>query len=214
MLVTAEMRWFWRGAPPAGMGEWFHDTAVHAGAAGGGKARTVEYVLDPAQVELGIKRRRGKRGAEIKGLVAAHWGDVSIGPFSGTIELWTRWTSEALDIELLPRISLEKRRWLRTFDTSTAAAYEVPLDESGRPLGQRPRPPSGCHVEWTHLTFAGGERFFSLAFEAFGKVRSVEMDLCAVAVLLASRRPPALRGGELASYPAFLARHAPGRASL
>ena len=54
MLVSAEARWFWNGAPPRDLERWFAERPI---AAGGGTPRVDDYLLDARQQELGIKRR-------------------------------------------------------------------------------------------------------------------------------------------------------------
>ena len=66
MLVSAELRWFWRGGVPAAVDAWFWKREIPAG---GGNVRTDEYLVDRSQIELGLKKRGTKPGIEIKGLV-------------------------------------------------------------------------------------------------------------------------------------------------
>src|SRR5262245_8798045 len=70
MFVSAEIRWFWHNVPSAEFQHWFLSADAHGYAAGGGTPREDRYLLDPGQVELGIKMRGPKPGAEVKGLVA------------------------------------------------------------------------------------------------------------------------------------------------
>jgi hypothetical protein len=55
MEVSAEIRWFWQGAGPAGLQGWFNLAEFHDCAAGGGGMRTDAYLSEPQQAELGIK---------------------------------------------------------------------------------------------------------------------------------------------------------------
>jgi hypothetical protein len=55
---------------------------------GGGLLRLDEYLSDPNQCELGIKRRGGKKGVEVKGLVTHAEQQLAAGPFVGPIEIW------------------------------------------------------------------------------------------------------------------------------
>src|SRR5262245_44954616 len=61
MQVSAETRWFWSESVDA-FREWFGGSAAHGGkeAGGGAASRTDEYLRDPKQAELGIKKRGGK----------------------------------------------------------------------------------------------------------------------------------------------------------
>src|SRR5262245_21323761 len=96
MLVTAEIRWFWGGAPPEPFKEWFLAAPVHPFPAGGGSAeRTDEYLFEPGPSELGIKARGNKPGLEIKGLIALLPDAIPDGPFKGSADLWSKWTSHS-----------------------------------------------------------------------------------------------------------------------
>src|SRR5262245_28466185 len=123
MLVSAELRWFWRDCLPPGFEQWFRNAGFPP--LGGGNSRDDEYLIDAKQAELGVKLRGGKEGVEIKGLVENR--TFLPEPFSGTVQIWTKWTSEALTIDRLPRISVRKTRWLRKFDTSRSEIRELQL---------------------------------------------------------------------------------------
>jgi hypothetical protein len=200
MLLSAEVRWFHRG--PCALRDWFRDTGIHACPAGGGQGRTDRYLRDAAQEELGIKRRGEKRGIEIKGLVAAR-SNLAEGPFVGRIELWTKWTSEALELPHVGTVLTEKVRWQRKFDTRARSPLEVELDASEQPI-RRSFPDRSCNVELTEVRILG-EVWWTLGFEAFGAIDTVEADLRAVAALIAAeRRPPRLDGWMEGSYPRWL----------
>jgi hypothetical protein len=208
MQISAEIRWFWRNTPPPGLEDWFYNADSPFCVAGGGKTRVDEYLRDPRQIELGLKRRGGKQGVEVKGLVAVLWDGLAVGPFAGPIELWTKWTSEPLALPSGALFAVEKRRWLRKFDTSLARPQEIPLDADEQPLDKRPLPVLGCNVEFTQITLAGDSVWWTLGFESFGTIWTIANDLRAVATTLAVRQPPALGEGLLASYPAWLSEHA------
>src|SRR5262245_31009040 len=71
MQLSAEVRWFGLGSLPDDLKSWFLGRA-HAFrySAGGGHSRTDVYLL-LKETELSIKKRGGKRGFEVKGLVDA-----------------------------------------------------------------------------------------------------------------------------------------------
>ncbi|MEO8036821.1 MAG: hypothetical protein ABI837_20480 [Acidobacteriota bacterium] len=203
MQVSAEIRWFWSGDAP-GVAQWFRSTALHALAAGGGGERTDEYLADPSQNELGIKLRGGKKGVEVKGLVARLPIALAEGPFGGPIELWTKWTSPALELKPEVRIAVVKERYLRKFDGALATPQEIALGGNEKPIGAVTLPDRGCNVEFTSVRVGSGPTWSTLGFEAFGTLDTVESDLRRVAALLATRQPPSLAGATLASYPTWL----------
>src|ERR1035438_5096441 len=67
MKVSAEIRYFWRGAAPGGLEEWFRSGEGQPFPAGGGESRLDEYLRDADQTELSVKRRGEELGVEVKG---------------------------------------------------------------------------------------------------------------------------------------------------
>lgn len=206
MQVSAEIRWFWLNAPPDGPEDWFCKAESHGCPAGGGKAREDAYLRDLGQPELGLKRRGGKKGVEVKGLVAVLWGGLVVAPFVGPIEIWSKWTSEPLELNSV--VAIEKVRWLRKFDTGASSPLEIPLNDEEKPIDTRPLPNLGCNVELTRVKLPDGVVWWTLGFEAFGTISTVANDLQAVTTVLAARRPPTLGEGWRISYPAWLIEYA------
>ena len=207
MWISAEIRWFWRGAPPAAFQEWFLSSVAHPYAAGGGAAREDVYLNEPGQTELGVKSRGGKPGTEIKGLVATLPDAVLDGTFKAPAELWTKWSSSALPLPSMQAILIKKTRWLRKFDTTGPAPREVEVGPDEEPL-HGARPAAGCNVELTELEIAGAT-VWTFGFEAFGELKSVSAHLQAATALLAARNPPAMGDAVPASYPAWLSASSP-----
>lgn len=205
MQVSAEVRWFWSNPVPE-LEKWFRDAGSHGFPAGGGSPRTDEYVRDPEQVELGVKRRGKKKGVEVKGLVRVDWSGQAVAPFSGPIEFWTKWTAAALDLGASAMVITEKTRWLRKFDTTGPIPHELQLDADEKPMQGTSLPALGCNVEFTHVKVPQGVEAWTLGFESFGTLETAGNDLRAVASLLADRVPPVLPVGLRMSYPSWLAR--------
>jgi hypothetical protein len=206
MQVSAEIRWFWRDVPPPNLEEWFRDATEGTCAAGGGEKRVDDYLCDHNQSELSLKRRGGKAGVEVKGLVAAHWSKVTsdANPFVGPIELWTKWSSEVLDLGSGSTIPIEKIRWLRTFDTGKKPPKEIPVDSKEKPIVGPAFLECGCNVELTGIKLPNGAIWWTLGFESWGAIQTLDKALRDVAKTLAARRPPQLETGLLASYPVWL----------
>jgi hypothetical protein len=201
MLISAELRWFWRGSLPSALEAWFRSGAL---ASGGGKLRNDEYLMDPLQRELGIKKRSGRAGIEIKGLVEVRARLLM--PLDGCVQVWTKWTSKALTIDHLPRLVVQKTRWLRKFDTSGSAVRELELDADERLRDEAmPLPEQGCHVELVDLSFGNEpEHWSTFGFEAFGPLNTVERSLQRTIASMAPLGPDALAGGLEMSYPEWL----------
>ncbi len=202
-LHSAEVRWFWRAIAPPGIEEWF---ARKASALPPGRGeRTDLYVDLGTSAELGVKLRGGK-GPEVKGRLATLPVPLDAGPFRGPIERWCKWTADGLVLHGSTTVAVPKVRLLRKYeiDRRGAPPVEVPL-EGEVPAGGRTFPARGCNVEWTAIRLAGGDRWWTLCFESFGEVETLEPSLRAVAAHLAALAPPPLPDGTPGGYPAWLA---------
>ena len=199
MLVSAELRWFWRGGLPPAVDTWFRNAEFPPG---GGRPRTDEYLVDRRQIELGVETRGRKAGVEVKGLVGLR-RTVSV-PFPGRVQIWSKWASDTLTIDHLPRVAIEKTRWLRRYDASGPEVVEIELDDEERPRSSPDLlPECGCHVEVVSLRVDGDDpKWASVGFEAFGDVSTVEDALDRTLRHVARNNLPA---GRDLSYPAWLA---------
>jgi hypothetical protein len=208
MQVSAEVRWFWADTPPSDLADWYRRRAGQH-APGGGLHREDVYLLDTSQVELGLKTRGTKPGVEIKGLVRTSSAAIGQAPLRARAELWTKWSTQSLDLSGRSTVTLDKQRWLRQYDTSRRdALVEVALGADEAPL-DGPRPQRGCHVEWTCVRLGNGRVWWTLGCESFGaRVEELEDNLGRMLEHLAGTAPPALGAALEASYPTWLARHA------
>jgi hypothetical protein len=228
LLLSAEMRWFWKDSAPRGLSEWFHDESIHGCGPGGGPPPRVDvYVIGDASGELGIKVR-GTKGkgmgeigptpqsdVEVKGLVAFDETGSQARPFAGPIEVWCKWAFPQMDIGVAQTCWVMKTRWVRKFDARGLVPVEIPLGPDEWPLNGLSRqdlPVRGCNVELTEVHLEDGERWATLCLESFGELGTVKDDLRVVAASLAGRGPlPDLGGGQLLSYPRWLALRAASR---
>jgi hypothetical protein len=207
MLISAEVRWFWRATVLSDFQRWFCESDAHSFPAGGGKARTDQYLRDPEQVEMGIKRRGHATGVEIKGLVMLVPETITFGHLRGPAEIWGKWNSTKLKIDTPSLIAVRKHRWLRKFDTASEMPVEIPLDTSEQPITEHRLPQEGCNVELTRLDFPRGDEWWTLGFEAFGAFERVRRSLHSVVQIVSTRQPPELHDAILASYPRWLAEY-------
>jgi hypothetical protein len=166
--------------------------------------RTDRYLKDGTQHELGVKRAAAARAS--KGLVVEDFGRIASGPFAGQLQLWGKWSSNALSVPSDATVATDKRRWQRAFDTGRGAK-EIPLARGARPFGAHEFPQRGCNVELTSVTLPGGSVWWTLGFEAFGPLDSLERSVRATATLLAARRPPLARNPRQLPRLAAHARH-------
>jgi len=206
MQISAEMRWYWSETVPGELIRWFNESTSHGCiSGGGGEPRKDSYLLDPMQAQLGMKIRGKKKGVEIKGLVETIADGCKVKPFAGQIEIWTKWTTEALSFDDKKLIIVDKFRRLRKFDTSCTNIFEICLDKDEQPKGSANSPNVGCNVELTTIRIEN-RRWATLGFESFGTLGTVVDSLCRTVSLLASRDPPPFDEGWLASYPLWLQR--------
>ena len=195
MRLTAELRWFWQGNPPAAFKGWFLGHGPSWAALGDSESRTDRYLRDKDQPALGIKKRGGAEGIEIKGLVSRCETILQVAGMSGPVELWTKWSSHSLDVSGAPLVSIKKQRWMRKFEINSGAVAEK----------SDPHRSSGCDAELTLLEDNATLPWWTFGFEAFGSLEQVERYLAATVAVFAERGPPPLAGGEPNSYPGWLA---------
>jgi len=203
MLLSAEVRWFWQGSMPPLSG-WF---AAWSPGPGGGTERPDKYLVDPSQTELGIKNRAAKPGLEIKSLVSVR-RLLRLGPLTATAQIWTKVPTNSFDLAGLPCVTVNKRRWLRKYDTANSKAREIELGKDEKPISGE-WPVNGCNVEFTEVWFEDSTKLWtSLGFEAFGPLERVEETLAAIVEHVGSRRFPDVGPGITMSYPEWLAEQA------
>jgi hypothetical protein len=204
--LSAEIRWFWQGTGPPSLKEWFTEASCHNFPAGGGTRRVDAYLSDPRQVELGVKLRGNKTGVEVKGLLAVLAESCQDSPFVGPIEIWAKWSSEALSLAGEDLVLVSKRRWLRKFGSLGLELREIALDVNELPIDGRRLPEEGCNVEYTEISVEAGLGWVTLGFEAFGTLDNIAACLRRATTRLSLRQCPVLSGGWSASYPRWLQR--------
>jgi hypothetical protein len=178
MLVSAEIRWFWPDSPPDGLESWFRAGTFPPGG-GNPPPRLDEYLVDPGQCELGLKKRGEKKGIEVKGLVTTSVQPVQIGPITARIQVWTKWTSESLRLDGMTTVGTYKLRWLRKFDTTGPTIRELVLGKDEALVNKEDDlPAQGCNVELTIVSLKeNGPKWWTLGYEAFGSIDSVKENL-------------------------------------
>ena len=151
-----------------------------------------------------IIRRCQPKCLEIKGLVTICRSEaVSFAPY---VELWCKWSLEASALKATKKVTVQKTRWLRTYDTTSRIA-EIPLQTDEKPLNGQPLPHQGCSVELTKIQLAEEARqWWTLGFEAFGDLDSAPGNLQVTAQFLIAQSMPFPSFGEFINYPSWLAR--------
>jgi hypothetical protein len=177
--------------------------------AGGGKDREDEYLFDRSQPELGIKTRGDKKGVEIKGLVNTLPDPRSTSCFPGHFQIWCKWTSNLVSLQGLPTLLTRKTRWIRKYDAGLQWLQEIKLKEDELPVDPSlGLPAEGCNVELTKVAIVSPASetvsWWSLGFEAFGSLQSIESNLTKTVAFLANQDSPMPPEGQQLSYPAWL----------
>jgi hypothetical protein len=104
-------------------------------------------------------------------------------------------------------MTVQKTRWLRTYDTSQADIVEISLQANEKPLNGQPLPRQGCNVEITKIRLAEDPRqWWTLGFEAFGDLDSAPANLQMTAQYLIAHSFPLPSSGEFLNYPSWQAR--------
>jgi hypothetical protein len=221
MMLSGEIRWFWKTRSPKGLLEWFIDEDIHGCKPGGGPpGRKDVYLVGNDLGELSIKTRGGTgsdddgrsssdcQDVEVKGMVAVDWGVLNFTFLTGPVEFWGKWPFHCLDIARTEKYELQKTRWLRKFDTGGAYPVEIPLGPDEKPVDESIEnawPILGCNVEMTEIRVSKGEKWFSFCFEAFGDRKTIADDLRAVVITINSRGAfPDLRSGICLNYPRWI----------
>lgn len=213
---SAEARLWWQSDDRSDVEDWFEGlSTVLPGGPGRLQRptilaeRTDVYLQDSAQTELGVKLRHAgedRERLEVKSLVVVHQDAPPLGPVS----LWVKSSSNALRLDPGTTISTYKSRRLRKYEWLGASLTEIELDSAEEPKnGSRPK--EGCGLEFTRVRVAGSSAlWWTLGFEAFGALDSIEHILreC-IAMTAGHYPPPALTQAFAASYPEWLT----GRAS-
>ena len=203
MMLSAEARWFWRGAPPAPFEEWFLASSAFKTAAAGGDTRCDRYLRAPSRVDLGIKQR-GSGGVEIKGLIARGQGSLNLANLHAPAETWAKWSARTLDLSGMPLLPVGKKRWLRTFRPVGGDMREV----SGADNGKEPDGVVDCQAELGKLTAPDESIWWTFGFEAHGALGEIERILEKTVADAAARAPPPLPSASPANYPAWLSSQA------
>ena len=201
MLISAEIRWFWRGSCPQPVRDWFFKSGLPPG---GGHSRIDRYASQRHEAEISLKKRGDKREFEVKGLVTTR--RVSeLEPVAPHIEMWCKWSCTIPSLNLRDELAVTKTRWLRKFDTSKYVRSEIPLDANEKTTAGYSLPVQGCNVELTEVQMAGHSGlWWTLGFEAFGDLDSVSTNLTLTLLPEKTALVRIVTSGEFLSYPAWL----------
>ncbi len=203
MFPSLEVRWFYQGALPGEVVDWFHDCEQEPEE----QPHRLDYYLRLGTTDsLGIKLREGR--IEVKQRVRQH-GVAQLGErATGLVEHWRKWSFGLADagtsfgdilVPVQSWIGVQKQRKLRK--------YQLAGDDRLLAVGAGEYPERGCAGELTAIRIEEQE-WWSLGFEAFGEESSLkEILMLAVGQFLSRKRVPFYFHAEHSyGYPSWLAR--------
>jgi len=203
MLLSAEIRWFWKG-PNSDLDRWFTNMPEKHSP---GLRMVHTYLFETDQYELGVKIRDSKPGLEVKALIGER-AKLTLGGLQATAQLWTKVDSKELSLAGKPSVQTKKTRLMRKYDTTQRRIREIVLNEKEKPRSDEPLPAEGCNVELTTVTVDDGEvEWVTLGLEAFGSLDKVEQSLAMTVEHLNSLARLNLTAGLELNYPRWLARY-------
>ncbi|MEG3911296.1 MULTISPECIES: hypothetical protein [unclassified Microcoleus] len=200
MRASLEMRWFYSGALPKSINQWFGSESL-GGYLSPPEEREDIYLLVPSCDYLGVKLR-GKT-LEVK------WRQGELGTmqfgnrWEGKAEKWLKWvcadTMAPIPADILATgkwVAVKKKRAQRLYQVSTPGSLmSVPVEA---PI------PQGCTVELTQLNI-NGSAWWSLGFEAFGSESCLTESLQTVATWTSkSYQAQKLKAEDSSAYPIWL----------
>ncbi|HSF73696.1 MAG TPA: hypothetical protein VLA84_07840 [Microcoleus sp.] len=200
MRASLEMRWFYSGALPKSINQWFGSESL-GGYLSPPEEREDIYLLVPSCDYLGVKLR-GKT-LEVK------WRQGELGTmqfgnrWEGKAEKWLKWvcadTMAPIPADILATgkwVGVKKKRAQRLYQVSTPGSLmSVPVEA---PI------PQGCTVELTQLNI-NGSAWWTLGFEAFGSESCLTESLQTVASWTSkSYQAQKLKAEDSSAYPIWL----------
>lgn len=180
MFPTVETRWFYRGAIPPAVADWYHSGYAPEVQ----PTRTDNYLQPDPPGSTGIKLREGR--LEIKQRVRQYGVTCFHERACGEVEHWQKSSFEAETgpgaLMALVRpgatwIAVQKARELRRYRVLDAPTGEAATVEAMAVVDYAER---GCSIELAEIE-VHSEPWWSLAFEAFGPENTLLENLIAVA---------------------------------
>lgn len=204
MRYSAESRWFFNDALPAGVDDWFQE-----GRPVEPESRIDRYLVFPGCDCVGVKVRDADHSNGGKFEIKALIGSPQVTRFSSKVtartDAWVKWTSpaesslswvEAIIASEPSWLIIEKRRSLRKFSLDGNIYAEVTIDT---------QPEEGCNVELVTLQ-VDGDPWWTFGFESFGPREAVRSHLLTGATRWFERDAPCTFGViQSLSYPTWVA---------
>ncbi|MBD0308589.1 MAG: hypothetical protein ICV80_10830 [Microcoleus sp. T1-bin1] len=200
MRASLEMRWFYSGALPKSIAQWFGSDSL-GGYLSPAEEREDIYLLVPGCDYLGVKLR-GKT-LEVKWrqgeLGAMHFGNR----WEGKVEKWLKWVC-ADTMAPVPADIVATGKWVVVKKKRAQRLYQVSAPGSLMSVPVEAPIPQGCTVELTQLNI-NGSAWWTLGFEAFGSDSSLTESLQTVAAWTSKTyQAQKLNVADSSAYPIWL----------
>ena len=200
MRASLEMRWFYSGALPKSIAQWFGSDSL-GGYLSPPEEREDIYLLVPGCDYLGVKLR-GKT-LEVK------WRQGELGAmqfgnrWEGKAEKWLKWVC-ADTMAPVPADILATGKWVGVKKKRAQRLYQVSAPGSLMSVPVEAPIPQGCTVELTQLNI-NGSAWWTLGFEAFGSDSSLTESLQTVATWTSKTyQAQKLNAADSSAYPIWL----------
>lgn len=200
MRASLEMRWFYSGALPKSINQWFGSESL-GGYLSPPEEREDIYLLVPSCDYLGVKLR-GKT-LEVK------WRQGELGTmqfgnrWEGKAEKWLKWVC-ADTIAPIPADIVATGKWVGVKKKRAQRLYQVSAPGSLMSVPVEAPIPQGCTVELTQLNI-NGSAWWTLGFEAFGSESCLTENLQTVATWTSkSYQAQKLKAEDSSAYPIWL----------
>jgi hypothetical protein len=200
MRASLEMRWFYSGALPKSIAQWFGSDSL-GGYLSPPEEREDIYLLVPGCDYLGVKLR-GKT-LEVK------WRQGELGAmqfgnrWEGKAEKWLKWVC-ADTMAPVPADILATGKWVGVKKKRAQRLYQVSAPGSLMSVPVEAPIPQGCTVELTQLNI-NNSAWWTLGFEAFGSESSLTESLQTVATWTSKTyQAQKLNAADSSAYPIWL----------
>lgn len=200
MRASLEMRWFYSGALPKSIAQWFGSESLGAYLSPPEEREDI-YLLVPSCDYLGVKLR-GKT-LEVK------WRQAELGAmqfgnrWEGKAEKWLKWVC-ADTMAPVPADIVATGKWVGVKKKRAQRLYQVSAPGSLMSVPVEAPIPQGCTVELTQLNI-NGSAWWTLGFEAFGSESCLTESLQTVATWTSkSYQAQKLKAEDSSAYPIWL----------
>ncbi len=200
MRASLEMRWFYSGALPKSIAQWFGSESLGAYLSPPEEREDI-YLLVPSCDYLGVKLR-GKT-LEVKWR-QAELGTMQFGNrWEGKAEKWLKWVC-ADTMAPVPADIVATGKWVGVKKKRAQRLYQVSAPGSLMSVPVEAPIPQGCTVELTQLHI-NGSAWWTLGFEAFGSESCLTESLQTVATWTSkSYQAQKLKAEDSSAYPIWL----------